>query len=87
MLVFSRREAIRADGQTVAVGGVEHRAVDDAGREVGRAAAIGVERDIVGADAAFVVEADAPIVAERVAFAGQLEIVVAVEPAPCTARR
>ena len=87
MLVFSRREAMRATGKMIAVGGVKHRAVDDAGGEIGRAAAIGVERDVVDADLAFVVEADAPIVAERVALAGQLEIVVAVEPAPCKARR
>ena len=59
---------------------MEHRAVDDAGRQIGRAAATRVERDVIGADAALVVVADAPIGAEIVALAGQREIVVAVEP-------
>ncbi len=67
-------------GQIIAVGRMEHRAVDHARREIRRAAAIGVELNVVDADAALGVEADAPIVAEGVALAGQFEIVVAVEP-------
>ena len=67
-------------GQPVAIAGVEHRAVDDAGRQVGRAAAARVEDDVVDADAAVVVVADRPVGAEIVALAGEDEIVVAIEP-------
>ena len=58
---------------------MEHRAVDDAERKVRRAAAARVEHDVVGADAARVVVADAPVGAKIVTLAGELEIVVAVE--------
>ena len=85
--VFSRRECDVDVGQPVAIGGVEHRAVDDAGRQVGRAAAARVEHDVVGGDAAVVVVADRPVGAEIVALAGEDEIVVAVEPELARARR
>ena len=65
--------------QPVAVAGVKHRAVDNAGREVGGAAAARVEHDVVAGDDAPVVIADAPVGAEIMALAGQHEIVVAVE--------
>ena len=79
-MVFRRREAIAHVGQPIAVAGVEHRAVDDAGRQIGRAAAARVEHDVVAGDDAAVVVADAPVGAEIVALAGQHEVVVAVEP-------
>ena len=66
--------------QPVAVAGVKHRAVDHAQREIGRAAASGVEHDVVAGDDAPIVEADAPVGAEIVALAGHHEIVVAIEP-------
>ena len=59
---------------------MEHRAVDDAGRQVGRAAAARVEHHVIAGDDARLVVADAPVGAEIVALAGQREIVVAVEP-------
>ena len=65
--------------QPVAVAGVKHRPVADAGREVRGAAAAGVERDLVTGDHALVVVADAPIGAEIVALACQREVVVAIE--------
>ena len=76
-------QAARGDAyglQPIGVGGVEHRAVDDAEREVGRAAAARVQHDFVDADPPGIVVADAPVGAKIVALAGQHEIVVAVEP-------
>ena len=66
--------------QPVAIGGMEHRAVDDAEREVGRTAAARVEHHVIDGDHAALVVADAPVGAEIVALAGHGEIVVAVEP-------
>ena len=65
--------------QPIAIAGVKHRAVYHTGREIGRAAAARVEHDVVAGQDAPVVIADAPVGAEIVAFAGQHEIVVAVE--------
>ena len=76
-------EAARDDrdvGQPVAVAGVEHRAVADAGRQVRGAAAARVERHVVTGDDALIVVSHPPISAEIVALAGQHEIVVAIEP-------
>src|SRR5271166_2493862 len=65
--------------QLVAVAGMEHRPIDDAGGKVRRAAASGVERNVVSGDDALVVVADPPVGPEIVAFAGQHEIVVSVQ--------
>ena len=59
---------------------MEHRAVDDAEREIGRATAARVQHHVIDADAPGLVVADAPVGAEIVALAGHDEIVVAVEP-------
>ena len=79
VLVLRRRVSDRDVGQPIAVAGVKHRAVADAGRQVRRAAAARVEHHLVAGDHALVVVADAPVGAEIVALAGQREIVVAIE--------
>ena len=66
-------------GQPIAVAGVKHRAVADAGRQIRGTAAAGVERHFVTGDHALVVVTHSPIGAEIVALAGQGEIIVAIE--------
>ena len=66
-------------GEPIAVAGVKHRAVTDAGRKVRGTAAARVERHFVTRDHALVVVSHSPIGAEIVALAGQCEIVVAIE--------
>ena len=65
--------------QPVAIAGVKHRAVTNAGRQVRGAAAARVERHFVAGDHALVVVTHSPIGAEIVALAGQREVVVAIE--------
>ena len=65
--------------EPVAVAGVKHRAVTDAGRKVRGTAAARVERHLVTGDHALVVVTHSPIGAEIVALAGQCEVVVAIE--------
>ena len=65
--------------EPIAVAGVKHRAVTDAGRKVRGTAAARVERDFVTGDHALVVVTHAPIGAEIVALAGQREVVIAIE--------
>src|SRR5271165_1314760 len=75
-------QAPRADRrvrQPVTVASVKHRAVDNAGRKIGGAAAARVEHHFVAGDDAPVVIADAPVGPEIMALAGQHEVVVAIE--------
>ena len=65
--------------EPVAVAGVKHRAVTDAGRKVRGTAAARVERHFVTGDHAVVVVSHSPIGAEIMALAGQREVVVAIE--------
>ncbi len=66
-------------GEPIAIAGVEHRAIHDAGRKIRRAAAARVQRHVVAGDHAMIVVTDAPIGAEIMALAGQRKIVVAIE--------
>ncbi len=59
---------------------MEHGAVVDRARQIGRIAAARREADIVSADHAALVEADLVVGAEVVALAGHHHVVVAVEP-------
>ena len=80
VLVFIRLVMMRRGRQVIGVVGVEHGAVVDRARQIGRIAAARGQHARARGCVPFVVEADLVVGAEIVPLAGHDHVVVAVEP-------